>query len=129
MIKQLLTTAVVTMAFTASATAQDHWRYTPGSEWEHHNQTCFIETNTVSAVRRGDLVMWEERRVCSGGGRPKKVSKTYPGVAACKEQKLWANNGYSIEFVDFRQARGTPHEWGVGNYGWGLACGATGGFN
>jgi len=127
--KQIVAAIIASLAFASSSFAQEYWRHTPGSEWEHHNQICFIETNTVSAVRRGHLVMWEERRVCGGGGRPKKFSKTYPGVANCKDEKLWANDGYSVKFVSFRQASRTPHQWGVGNYGWGLACGATKKFN
>lgn len=129
-LKQLLTAVVTTLTFASSASAQDYWRFTPGSEWKNGNQNCFVETNTGTAIRLGTKTLWEERSVCIGGGKPKEFGKPFTGVAVCSTQNILADDGFSDpKWVSFDEARNDPHAWGMGNYGWGLACGSTGGFN
>lgn len=128
MIKQLLTTAIASLTVASPASAQDYWRYTPGTEWEEGSQTCFIETNTGTATRLGNRTIWQERHVCLGDGKPKEFGKPFTGVANCSTQMVLVNDIGFTGWISFDQARKDTHGHGMGHYGWGLACGATGGF-
>ena len=130
MIRKTLALIAGALTTCTPALAQDYWRYTPNSEWKQGNQNCFVETNTGTATRVGNRTIWEERSACIGGDKPKKIGKPFAGIANCSAQLLLANDGFSDpEWVSFDEARKDPHAWGMGNYGWGLACGSTGGFN
>ena len=121
--------AIITLAFAPPAFGSDYWRYTPGSEFDMGSKTCFIETNLGSATRLGNRTMWEERHACLEDGKPKEFGDPFTGVANCSTQMLLVNNHGYTDWITFDEARKDTHGYGMGHYGWGLACGATGGFN
>ena len=68
--------------------------------------------------------MWEERTNCSDG----EVGDSFLGYATCSgdgKAVLLANDGITAEWVPFWKAQLSPHDWGMGNLGYRVACRVT----